>query len=280
MNKELQKIITRINSEKRLRVWSVILTFFGDAIVPRGEFVSAQIITKLIRELSIEDGAVRTALSRLANDGWVTRKKYGRSSYYSLSQRGHTPFAEAASKIYTIPQINKSDAWTLAIVQTNNKSAFEKLLTQYSGFMLETNMFVFNTSSNVLLDQLESLDCLITTGTNKKTPLWLNGHSKLRLLAKDFENFKTIFENLPTDLPQIEAMAARCLLIHEWRRLILRMPDVPIQFLPNHWPAETCGKLVSQKYKALLAQSEEWMRLEGNKTADSTVSDRFNTLQN
>ena len=35
----IEDLVTRLNSTKKLRVWSVIITFFGDAIVPRGEGV-------------------------------------------------------------------------------------------------------------------------------------------------------------------------------------------------------------------------------------------------
>lgn len=279
MNKTLQDIIVQVNTTKRLRVWSLILTFFGDAVVPRGGTISAQTVSSLMNEFGIEDGAVRTAFSRLANDKWVTRQKQGRSSFYSLAEKGYEPFAQATTKIYAIPKTSKPTAWILAVAQSGNKEELEKLTAQHHGFMLDTNMAVFNKPTKPLSKSLQSIDCLITDGADYRSPKWVSEHSKLQSLAKDFESFQSTFKHLPEDLTSIAAMTARCLLIHEWRRLILRMPDIPAQLLSNNWPAEACGKLVAQKYAALLTQSEEWMAQENTvSNDDNSVSLRFNVL--
>ena len=71
-------LVHRINDSKKLRVWSLIITYFGDAVVPRGGAVSARTVQQILARMGIESGAVRTAFSRLTNDGWVVREKIGR----------------------------------------------------------------------------------------------------------------------------------------------------------------------------------------------------------
>ena len=57
------ELVGRLNGTKKLRVWSVIITFFGGAIVPRGGSVSARTVRELLQRMGIEAGAVRTAFS-------------------------------------------------------------------------------------------------------------------------------------------------------------------------------------------------------------------------
>ena len=52
------------------------------------------------KALDISDGVVRTAMSRLATDGWLERNKVGRNSFYRLAEKGRTTFAEATRHIY------------------------------------------------------------------------------------------------------------------------------------------------------------------------------------
>ena len=83
MSKAIDHLIADWHKRDTLRVWSVIITLFGDAILPRGGAVSSQTVQAIMQRLGIESGAVRTAFSRLAKDGWVQREKQGRCLLYT-----------------------------------------------------------------------------------------------------------------------------------------------------------------------------------------------------
>ena len=83
------------------RTWSIIITVFGDAIVPRGGSVWLGTLLGFFRSLGIGDGVVRTAVSRLASDGWLERRRVGRNSFYRLTDKGREAFRDAAERIYT-----------------------------------------------------------------------------------------------------------------------------------------------------------------------------------
>ncbi len=42
--------------------------------------------------IDIDSGVVRTAMSRLAADGWLEREKVGRNSFYRLANKGRQTF--------------------------------------------------------------------------------------------------------------------------------------------------------------------------------------------
>jgi len=96
MSKHLQSLTAQLHESGSLKVWSLIITFFGDSIVNRGGNVSANTVHTVLDRVDIGSGAVRTAFSRLASDGWVERQKRGRRSYYQLTEKGMRPFSEAA----------------------------------------------------------------------------------------------------------------------------------------------------------------------------------------
>src|SRR5260221_12339463 len=78
------------------RTWSIIITVYGDAIVPRGGCVWLGTLLAFFKALGIADGVLRTAMSRLASDGWLERRRVGRNSFYRLAEKGRETFREAA----------------------------------------------------------------------------------------------------------------------------------------------------------------------------------------
>ncbi|HLY56023.1 MAG TPA: hypothetical protein VKS60_10730, partial [Stellaceae bacterium] len=95
----LRHVIDRLHAEPS-RTWSLIVTVFGDAILPRGGSVWLGTLIRFCEAIGVGGGVVRTAMSRLAADGWVDRNRVGRNSFYRLSPRGEVTFREAAGRIY------------------------------------------------------------------------------------------------------------------------------------------------------------------------------------
>ena len=71
-------LVDRLHAHTPLRVWSLIVTIFGDTVAPRGGEIWAGTLQELLGAMRIDAAAVRAALSRLARDGWLDRIKVGR----------------------------------------------------------------------------------------------------------------------------------------------------------------------------------------------------------
>src|ERR1700737_4572524 len=82
---------------------SIVITGFGDAIVPRGGSVWLGTLLEFFKSLDIDSGVVRTAMSRLAADGWLERNKVGRNSFYRIVTKGRQTFDTATRHIYDPP---------------------------------------------------------------------------------------------------------------------------------------------------------------------------------
>src|ERR1051325_3203945 len=99
MPQPLARIVNQLKREPS-RTGSIVITVFGDAIVPRGGSVWLGTLLAFFEMLDIEGGVVRTAMSRLAADGWLERSRVGRNSFYRLAGKGRQTFDAATRHIY------------------------------------------------------------------------------------------------------------------------------------------------------------------------------------
>ena len=249
-NAAFQQILEQLRGEPS-RTWSIIVTLDGDAIMPRGGQVWLGAITAFCQGMGIGEGVVRTAMSRLAADGWVERNRVGRNSYYALAERGRAVFAEAAARIYH----PKAPSWS---------GRFTALLTPEN--LIEAG---FGSPSPGLWIAPEGAKLppgalRFTLEGDPETQRALAALAwKLEQTAQGYRRFLDRFEPLraaPAEkLPDLEAMIARALLIHDYRRIILRDPLLPAAILPVDWPGEAARALCADLYPRLLPGSERWL---------------------
>ena len=102
MPQPLARIVDQLKREPS-RTGSIVITLFGDAIVPRGGSVWLGTLLEFFKTLDIDGGVVRTAMSRLATDGWLERNRVGRNSFYRLADKGRHTFDAATRHIYDPP---------------------------------------------------------------------------------------------------------------------------------------------------------------------------------
>ncbi|MEE9315231.1 MAG: PaaX family transcriptional regulator C-terminal domain-containing protein [Rhizobiaceae bacterium] len=256
---DFEDLLKQVKRGEKLRVWSLIITFFGDAVMPRGGAVSASTISAVMAQIGIEAGAVRTALSRLASDGWVVREKIGRNAYYRLSPMGHEPFENAASRIYACRRVDnsKNKPWMIAIAAPNGTGDMA-WAEQYEGLCFASNIALFNDPSTKLHDVATKEECMVIEGDITAFPKWLTKWVQPNQSKLAYENIMAAFGSFTPSTP-LEAIAVRTLLIHQWRRQLLRTPDLPVGLFTKDWAGFACRELVCELYKQILPLSEEWL---------------------
>jgi phenylacetic acid degradation operon negative regulatory protein len=104
----------------------------------------------------------------------------------------------------------------------------------------------------------------------------------LEALGQGYRRFLHAFEPLRgARVAPDEALPLRLLLVHEWRRLVLRDPLLPAPLLPEHWPGGRARDLAAALYRRLTPDAEAWLDAEG-RNEDGTLPpfaarDRFMT---
>ena len=99
----------------KLSVWSLVVTIFGDAIVPRGGVLRLGALQQITDHIGISNNALRTAMSRLASDGWLERQRLGRASFYKPSAMATHENKQASEIIYRFFPEEWNGNWLFAV---------------------------------------------------------------------------------------------------------------------------------------------------------------------
>ncbi|MXN64325.1 GntR family transcriptional regulator [Stappia sp. GBMRC 2046] len=263
----IDKLVAALHACQPLRVWSLIVTFYGDAVVPRGGEIWLGTITELMQAMEVDDRAVRAAMSRLARDGWVERYKIGRRSFYALSESGQDEFAAASERIYHRPETQKEGDWRIVVLGEGNGRQAQRERLLKAGFgQLSANTLV-GTKATAIPGAAAGRGTLVFGSTLERgseeylikrafdlAPLAVRYHAFV-------ERYKPLWKALEGGdlLGGIDAMIARTLLIHDYRRIVLRDPFLPVRYLPKDWAGHEAHKLCAHIYKALLKPSDAWL---------------------
>lgn len=258
MAKEVDRLIALLQEDNSFKTWSLIVTFFGDAVVDRGGNVSAKTVQTVLAGMNVGSGAVRTAFSRLVADNWIVRQKIGRESFYELDDDGYRPFQAAAARIYS-PVYTEDvghDDWTLA-VKNSGSTVLDTELRKF-GAQVGTNCWLFETVTPEVAEILTSNEFLLVRGKLDNFPNWLNSKLIPIELENGYQQLQKRFVciKIPESLSPLDALLVRCLLIHQWRRLLLRSPLLPGAMLASE---QKCRQFVAEQYHRLLPGSETWL---------------------
>lgn len=83
---------------------SALFDLFGDHLLSRGEQAPVAALVRLLAPLGISAPAVRTAVSRMAGEGWLVSVRLPEGAGYRLTPRGTSRLRQAAARIYADPQ--------------------------------------------------------------------------------------------------------------------------------------------------------------------------------
>lgn len=253
----------------RLKTWSLIVTLFGDAVLPRGGSISAMSLAQVMDAMGMGAGAVRTAISRLAADGWIERRRQGRVSFYRLSARHQAQFDEAAQRIYARPAAGARRAgpagqamrWAIVALPREG-NAVAQPITPAAGLMeLSRGWYLADLETAPLLPE----EAAIFEGKFGRCPDWLMQmlapHEQAEAMRRLIGVFAPLAERLASgwEPDPLDALALRILLIHDWRRIVLRLNPMTAGLQPEGWPEAECRALVARLYRQLLIPSEAWL---------------------
>jgi phenylacetic acid degradation operon negative regulatory protein len=272
-----QELLTRFRRQRPLRGGSLIVTVFGDAIMPRGGAIALSSLIRLATPFGLNERLVRTATTRLAHDGWVDARRDGRLSEYRLSKIGHERFADATQRVYGGPTAHWGGRWTLLVWPTLGAADRQRVRKElaWQGFgEISGNVFAHPETQpeDVVPHTLAALprdvlvfDAHLTDHLAPDTLVRLGWD--LADLGKRYQRFVQRFERAlnALDAPQprsIEPQSAfivRTLLIHEYRKLHLRDPLLPHRLLPQRWPGTRARELCRDIYRRVVAPSEHYL---------------------
>jgi phenylacetic acid degradation operon negative regulatory protein len=272
MPQPLDPIVQELKREPS-RTGSIVITVFGDAIVPRGGAVWLGTLLEFFKALDIDGGVVRTAMSRLASDGWLERSKIGRNSFYRLVENGRQTFDIATKHIYDPPPSDWTGRFELLLIGNAGDRDASREALKNAGFgsplpgvwVAPSGVPVPDEASRAVRLEVSAED---ESGRRLLAESWPLDHMADAYLKfmKTFEPLRNWIERRAA-LAEGDAFTARILLIHHYRRVVLRDPLLPVALLPKDWPGRAARALCGDIYRALLPASEQWLDHHGSNEA-------------
>ncbi len=267
-----------LGSRPDISARSVLVTIFGDSVVPAGGEIWLGDLIELCRQFGFNDRLVRTSMFRLSADGWFETERVGRRSRYRLTPWARAEFAEAEARIYGGPPPHWDGQWTLVFLDNDvvDRSAAESLRSTlgWHGFAavsggvmaipgfepLRVSQLAERAGISVAVPvasaRFDHLASLVEVG-------WLSDAFGLDPVADRYDELIRRYQGLAdVDAQQLsdeEAFGWRTMLVHDLRRTRLADPDLPAEVLPPTWPAPSARALAATVYRGLSAGAERWI---------------------
>lgn len=264
MPQPLSRIVDQLKREPS-RTGSIVITVFGDAIVPRGGSVWLGTLLAFFGMLDIEGGVVRTAMSRLATDGWLERSKVGRNSFYRLAGKGRQTFDAATRHIYDPPASDWTGRFELLLIGAGEDRDASREALKNAGFgsplpgvwVAPSGVPVPQEATGAIRLEVSAEDDSGRRLLRESWPLARTANAYLKFM-KTFEPLRGWIARQDA-IADADAFTARILLIHHYRRVVLRDPLLPTPLLPRNWPGRAARELCGDIYRGLLPTSEQWL---------------------
>jgi phenylacetic acid degradation operon negative regulatory protein len=269
MSHPLERIVEHLKREPS-RTGSIVITLFGDAIVPRGGSLWLGTLLAFFDTIDIDSGVVRTAMSRLAADGWLERNKVGRNSFYRLVRKGRQTFDTATRHIYDKQISDWTGRFELLLIGSSEDRDAARDALKNAGFgsplpgvwVAPSGVPVPEEAARAIRLEVSAEDDSGRRLLSESWPLDRTADAYLKFM-KTFEPLRGWIERRE-QLSDADAFTARVLLIHHYRRVVLRDPLLPTALLPRDWPGRAARRLCGDIYRGLLAPSEQWLDLNGS----------------
>lgn len=250
------------------RARSLVVTVWGDTLAPHGGEVWLSTLFRLLAPFGASERLARTAVFRLARDGWLEGLARGRRTRYRLTSDGARRFAQAYRRVYTPPSRPWDGSWDVAVLPPEALDAKARARLRddllWSGFAAFAPGVFARPSRDAGADdalrwpggalRFAARDVPAANGATlaaRADDAW-----SLPALAVEYRAFLGRFRPLAAAVagaarptPE-QGFVVRTLLVHEYRRARLRDPQLPPELLPADWPGAQAYALCRDVYRA------------------------------
>jgi phenylacetic acid degradation operon negative regulatory protein len=261
--------------KKRLRPQSAILNLYGEYILDRGGEIGIGSLITLLTNFGLSEHAIRSAVSRMSRSGFLTVRRDGRKSYYSLTGEIRNQLTEGAQRIFHQKTGHWDGTWNVVTysVPESRRQARDRLRRELGWMGYGALGEAAWISPYDLTREVEALVRKI--GIREHVQIFdaqHKGHTDPKVIVSrcwdlatihgkyvDFlTRYRPLLEEHVTRLKASsviepsQCFVERFALMHEYRKLSIFDPDLPAALLPEDWLRPQAAALFHQ-YHDLLA---------------------------
>lgn len=268
---EVDEYLNLLIEEMTPKAKSLIITFFGDTVFPHGGTIWLGSLVKFMEEFGISEKLTRTSIFRLTKEGWLSSKKFGRESYYSLSDLAIDRFVKAHYSVYAYDEQDTDHDWIVLFtnsVKSSSELELSKILKK-EGFANPSKQVYLHPHyrmeyvQDILIKQELQNEVLLVKGpiqmpmTKEVIKSMVHDYWDLKDVEERYQDFITKFRkvfSLETpikDFTPKQCFILRNLLIHDYRRALLFDPKLGNELLPVDWLGKSSSSLVESIYSSI-----------------------------
>jgi phenylacetic acid degradation operon negative regulatory protein len=252
------------------RAASLVVSVFGDVIDAHGGAIALGTLIRWLEPFGVNERAVRTAIQRLTSDGWFERRSAGRRTDYRVSAENRHRFTEADRRIYAAGPIAWNGEWCVVFLghggmSTKVRDRVRRDLRWHGFGELAPSVLVHPSADleelELVLGELGASRGAVVLRARRDERLPGNGGSldelavsawDLRDLTREYRAYLRRFGAVAGELralpsPEI-CFRVRLLALHEYRRILLRDPELPAELLPSDWVGREARRLCARIY--------------------------------
>ena len=252
-----------------MRARSALFDVYGDHLRAREDRAPVSALIRLLEPVGIAAPAVRTAISRMAAQGWLEPVRVAASPGYRATPRAIERLSEAAARIYRRTPEPWDGRWRIVFVDLPSDRGARGRLRQeltYLGYAEH--------APGVWLcpyDRPEADHVVARAGGRSRHALAVEldpdpvAAWDLGGLAASYSRWPDAADTLVRrelaahDDEEEEAFAARFQLVHEWRKFLFADPGLPADLLPHDWPGEPAAEVFTGEATRLKPASDRFV---------------------
>jgi phenylacetic acid degradation operon negative regulatory protein len=290
----------KLDNQLSVRTQFLVFTLFGEYVMLRGGIIWTGDLLKLLNLLGVSERAARSTLSRMTRKGWLSSRKQGRRSRYSMTPRGWMLIKQGEQRIFEQPIKEWNGEWHMVVYSIPERKRrlrhqLRQRLTWYGYGALAPGTWISPHTRSIeiknmcnelgIQDHVEMFFCShlgLSTDHELAQECW-----KIEELQAGYRRFIDCFQNeyhatkmlLESGSPPSPAQCfvSRFWLTNYFQSFPRQDPNLPIVLLPKDWVGFQARELFNNYRKLLepFANSfvDEVMRIESSlgKTPQRTL---------
>jgi phenylacetic acid degradation operon negative regulatory protein len=249
---------------------SALFDLYGDHLRPRGGRAPIAALVRLLTPLGISAPAVRTAVSRMARQGWLEPVRMSEGAGYALTSRANRRLDEAAGRIYRRGTSGWDGSWHLVIAERVRERSRRERLRAGLGYL---GYAPLDECTWISPRRSPEIDALLG-GERVRAQQFVSEYDgddrglaarawDLDGLARSYLRWLDVADDLlaPAGADPVAetAFAVRSRLVHEWRKFLFSDPGLPAQLLPGQWPGRKAAELFDAEAARLLPSAARFV---------------------
>jgi phenylacetic acid degradation operon negative regulatory protein len=230
---------------------SALFDLYGDHLRSRGGSAPVAALIRMLEPLGIRAPAVRTAVSRMVAQDWLTPVATAAGPGYALTERAVLRLDEAGARIYRTATEPWDGRWQVRVLAPiGDRARRERVRTQlrFLGMAPVSDSTWVSPHGSAEVDAMlaEESVGVVALSADEVEP------TEALLAAFDLPGLSTTYAAWLTEAralvargsrghQDVEAFVVRSELVHSWRKFLFTDPGLPAELLPPDWPGHAAA---------------------------------------